>query len=100
MTGLIQRLNKLAKLTPDQIAKSLQVNGWVCGTDMTAEKLQEMTEKGRVHILRLTGSGKWYDHGAYGWAWDLSYINTYLDKHWLKPERDYGGTLDRPHPAP
>ena len=95
--SLIERLNGLQNLTPDEIARDLAHNGWISGEEMTSDKMLEMTRKGRVHILRLTGSNKWYDHGAYDWAWELTYINQYLNKHWFKPEREYGGTLDRPH---
>lgn len=97
--SLIERLNGLQNLTPDEIAKRLYSNGWVRGEVMT-EAEHASLENQQVRVFKLV-SGRWSDYGEYTADWGHRYIQRNLFNHWFKLEEKYeGGDHDRPYPAP
>ena len=90
--SLIHRLNQMATLTPDEIAKKLSGNnGWIKGSEFTQAQVDAAQgERWRVRSPRGTD----LDH--YNFDWAFNYLTTSLSNHWFKPNADFGGDDDKP----
>ena len=92
MSNIIERLNALQTLTPDEIVAKLKFKGWILGRDMTKAQYDKLNSRPRdVFLCTVRGYGDEADWGPTGYSmmWSFESVRTDLKDYFFISKEDY-----------